>query len=310
MDNAKRVRKPFKAYKAFDKNLTCRGFQYKIGSIYQYRGKLNLCGSGFHASKKCSDIFNYYYFNSRKTRVCEVLIRGRVIEGEAKVCCSRIEILRELSWDDILGLCNIGIGNSGNWNSGDGNSGNKNSGYKNSGNKNSGKRNSGHWNSGSENSGYRNSGDSNSGNNNLGYRNSGYWNLRHCNSGNSNSGSCNSGDCNSGDCNSGFWNSCDNESGHLNTKSSDTIRVFNKPCNKAEWDKAEIPDFFHFRLTEWVEDDSKAEGGYLKNYTYEEAWSKAWADAPESDRRLLEELPNFDWEVFTELTGIEKPENW
>jgi hypothetical protein len=98
MNKEKRVRKPFKADKAFDQDLTCRGFQYKVGSTYQYRGELNLCGSGFHASKSCKDIFKYYDFDPRKTRVCEVSILGRVIEGNDKVCCSKIKISRELSW--------------------------------------------------------------------------------------------------------------------------------------------------------------------------------------------------------------------
>jgi hypothetical protein len=285
MDKVKRVRKPFKAYKAFNKDLTCKDFQYEVGSTYQHKGQLSLCHSGFHASKICLEVFSYYRFDPRVTRVCEVLIRGRVIERDDKLCCSRIEILKELSWNEILEVCNIGVRNIGRGNIGVNNSGNYNSGNTNSGNYNTGARNSGVCNSGSRNSGNYNTGD----------RNSGDWN---------------SGNRNSGTCNSGSWNSCRGDQNYLSTRSSGIIRVFNKPCEKYTWDTAEIPDFFYFSLTEWTEDDSRAGGGYLKTYDYKEAWSKAWANALEKDKRRLEKLPNFDWEVFTELTGIEKPENW
>jgi hypothetical protein len=168
--------------------------------------------------------------------------------------------------------------------------------------------NSGDYNSGDYNSGDWNCGNYNSGDKNFGDFNSGYRNTGDYNSGENNSGDYNTGDHNSGDSNTGDWNSCDRESGFLNTETSDTIRVFNKPCKLSEWEEAEIPAFFGFSLTEWVVDDAKAEGGYLKTYTLEEAWSKAWADAPEYDRKKVEELPNFDWAVFTELTGIKNPE--
>jgi len=44
--------------------------------------------------------------------------------------------------------------------------------------------------------------------------------------------------------------------------------------------------------------------GFLKNIDYKEAWAKAWKAAPEEDKKLLKTLPNFDAEVFEEITGI------
>lgn len=186
--------------------------------------------------------------------------------------------------------------NSGDYNSGDYNSGEYNSGNYNSGNYNSGDWNSGDWNSGDYNSGKRNSGDCNSG----------YFN---------------SGDYNSGKANSGHWNSGDSNSGYFNSQTPDTITVFNKPCDRQVWFYAKKPDFIYFGLTEWIswDDMSNQEKsdhpearncqGYLKTYEYQEAWRKAWDSATEEDKELLFKLPNFDPEVFKEISGIDVNES-
>ena len=40
--------KVIKAYKGFDKNMQCRGFQYEIGKEYDIDGEIELCKQGFH----------------------------------------------------------------------------------------------------------------------------------------------------------------------------------------------------------------------------------------------------------------------
>jgi hypothetical protein len=207
-----------KAYKVFNHDWTCRGFQYEIGKKYVHKGEIILCGSGFHACPSVADCFSYYDFDPNN-KIAEVTLSGRILgQGDGdKLCASVITIERELTWEEMLKLANSGAGNTGLRNSGDSNSGNRNSGYGNSGNSNSGDSNSGNRNSGNSNSGYGNSGNSNSGNRNSGDSNSGNRNSGYGNSGDSNSGNRNSGNSNSGDSNSGYGNSGYGNSGNRNS---------------------------------------------------------------------------------------------
>ena len=211
---------------------------------------------------------------------------------------------------------NSGDWNSGNRNSGDWNSGNRNSGDWNSGNRNSGNRNSGDWNSGNRNSGNRNSGNWNSGNWNSGDLNSGNWNSGDLNSGNWNSGDLNSGNRNSGNWNSGNWNSGNFNSGYFNTDEP-FVRMFNKDT-KLKKDDIHIPQFCFFDLTIWVSQNTATDeekeaykkeintcGGFIKTLDYKEAWRLAWDKASKEEHLMMLALPNWDNEVFKEISGID-----
>ena len=213
-----------------------------------------------------------------------------------------------------------------NRNSGDGNSGNGNSGDRNSGNWNSGNRNSGDWNSGNGNSGDRNSGDRNSGNWNSGDWNSGDWNSGNWNSGDRNSGDRNSGNRNSGNRNSGNWNSGNWNSGNWNSgnwNSGDGMRnsfcskqkffLFDKECKESDYKKSLEIDFYWFDIEKWINESDMTEedkknhlgyqttGGFLKTYTYKEAWS----ECPKEVLEKIKKLKNFNKKVFFEISGIE-----
>ena len=175
-----------------------------------------------------------------------------------------------------------------------------NTGIENTGNHNSGDWNSGDWNSGYRNSGYGNSGDGNSGNGNSGNRNSGDWN---------------SGYRNLGDRNSGYGNSTDRESG-IFCSTEGTVRLFNKETN-LKWDDIDHPNFYEFYLNKWIPesdmtDEEKKDDpqffvrqGYLKTYTWEEAWSNYWRDCDDEEKQKVLNLPNFDKDIFKEITGID-----
>ena len=292
-----------KAYKAFNSDLTCKGFQYDVGKEYHHKGKLEMCNSGFHACTKLADCFKYYRFSAQETRVAEVLVWGSLDHDDgagSKLCASNIKIVRELSWHEVTALCNTGTSNSG-----FGNSGNSNSGSFNNGN--------------------RNSGDYNSGN-----RNSGNWNSGYCNSGNSNTGNCNSGDWNSGYGNSGYgnsgsWNSGDCNAGIFNTGACEYAFAFNQLVKKQDLEDIPSIPFLRFNLVEWIpekhmlpeEKEQHPEyatvGGYLKKYDYKEAFRKSFEEArrePDWPEQLemLKELPNFDAKVFEEISGIKEEE--
>ena len=117
-----------KAFKAFNSDLTCKGFQYEVGKEYHHKGKLELCKSGFHACPKLVDCFSFYPYRETETRVAEVLVWGKVKYEDAgvKLCASNIKVVRELTWSEVLLLCNTGYRNSGDCNSGDCNSGHLN----------------------------------------------------------------------------------------------------------------------------------------------------------------------------------------
>lgn len=182
----------------------------------------------------------------------------------------------------------------------------KESNNRNLGNCNSGYRNSGNCNSGNWNSGYCNSGNCNSGN-----WNSGSWNSGNCNLGNCNSGYRNSGSWNSGNYNSGNWNS-----GYFNVDEP-KVRIFGKETEVKRKDIL-FPDFFYFNLTKWIEVDNmtqeekekyywyKTTEGYLRTIDYKEAWKLSFNDASKEDVAKTLKLPNFDYAIFEEITGITK----
>ena len=291
-------------YKAFDQNLCCRGFQYEVGKTYTKPTKkeeLRMCSdNAFHFCRELFAIEKCSNYKLSESRICEV-IAGDIIHDDEKekYCTNSITILREIVGDERLELINSGNHNSGDWNSGNHNSGNWNSGYCNSGYWNSGNHNSGNWNSGDCNSGYCNSGNWNSGN-----HNSGNWNSGYCNSGNWNSGNHNSGNWNSGYCNSGYCNS-----------DRPPIRIFNQYTDVEE---INFPNFFYFDMTIFVSYDTATDderkqhkkdievcGGFLKTIPYKEAWRRSWDKATDEDRRKVLQLPNWNNEIFKEISGID-----
>ena len=98
--------KIIQAYKGFDSNLTCRGFQYEVGKEYTHEGKVNACNKGFHACKNPFDVLNYYS-NFTEMRYCTVEQSGEIDKEQDKIASSKIKIKAEIGWD---GLFNAGIG--------------------------------------------------------------------------------------------------------------------------------------------------------------------------------------------------------
>ena len=313
-------------YKVFEPDWTCRGFQYEVGKTFEEDVTPSCCNRGFHFCKELKDCFNYYPFNP-DNKVAKVIALGEIDEesDDSKCCTNKIQIVEEISWEDVLRMVNLGKGNaglcnSGDWNSGDWNSGDCNSGNRNSGDCNSGNRNSGDWNSGNRNSGNRNSGDCNSGNRNSGNRNSGDCNSGNRNSGDCNSGNRNSGNRNSGDCNSGDWNKTNFSNGCFNTEEP-KIFLFNKPSDWTyrDWlnsDARYLLNQIPRNVVDWIWSDDMTDeekeqhpeyevvGGYLKILDESECGQLWWDSLSERYKNIIKAMPNFDKEIFEDVTGI------
>ena len=268
-----------KGFKVFNPDWTCnpngKPFQYAVGGTYEEDVKPMVCDRGFHFCEKAADCFNYYQFNP-ENKVAEVLALGEVDTDGTKSCTNKIQIVREIPWAELLEIVNTGKGCTGLCNSGN-----------------------------------RNSGDCNSGN-----RNSGDWN-----SGNRNSGDWNSGNRNSGDWNSGDWNKCSFSNGCFNTVSP-KIYLFNKPSewtyqdwlnSEARYLLNQIPgDVLEYIYLSDMTDEEKAAhpeaettGGYLKILDNSECAVIWWRGLSDRQKAVITAIPNFDKEIFKQITGID-----
>ena len=325
-----------RGYKVFNHDWTCKDFKYEIGKTYEMDEIPKCCYRGFHFCTELKDCFNYYSFDENN-KFAEIEALGE-IDSEAdgrKSCTNKIKIVREISWEEVMIIVNIGKSNSGLCNSGNHNIGNRNSGHNNIGNCNSGCCNIGYQNTGNSNigvsnsgnfnSGNCNSGDFNSGNHNSGDFNIGNWNSGDCNRGDFNSGYCNigsfnSGNHNSGNNNCGNWNTANFSNGCFNTKES-KIYMFNKPSNWTFNDLMHSEAMFLLNnirrnVLEWIDDDDMTDeekehhpeyettGGYLKELDKSECGQIWWNSFNNKQKAIIKDLPNFDQSIFEEITGI------
>ena len=94
-----------KAYKGFDKDLKCRGFQYEVGKEYE-EGSAKLCKKGFHACENPLDTLRHY--GPTDSRYCEVDVddNGERNDADSKVCGKYIKIGAEIG---LKGVINAGV---------------------------------------------------------------------------------------------------------------------------------------------------------------------------------------------------------
>ena len=275
-----------KGYKVFNPDWTCRNFQYEVGKTFEEDVTPKCCDRGFHFCTKASDCFSYYGFNP-ENKVAEVLALGTVDteSDDTKCCTNKIQIVREISWQELLTIVNTGKGCTGLCNTGDCNTGNRNTGN-------------------------RNTGDCNTGDCNTG----------DCNTGNRNTGDWNTGNWNTGNCNTGDWNLSSFNTGCFMTEEQ-KIMLFDKPTDwtyrdwinsDARYALTNIPK----NVVEWVSsydmtDEEKEKyptyettGGYLKVLDESESAQIWWDGLTEGAKNTIKSLPNFDAEIFRKCTGI------
>ena len=85
-----------KAYKGFDENMQCRGFQYEEGKTYE-TDKAELCEAGFHACTSPLNVFAYYPpGNNSKYHMVEIENVTDEKSDDSKVCGTKITVGAEL----------------------------------------------------------------------------------------------------------------------------------------------------------------------------------------------------------------------
>ncbi|HDG1721671.1 TPA: hypothetical protein PFE21_002962 [Kluyvera ascorbata] len=97
------TQKTIVTYKGFNKDLQCRDYQFAIGETYHHEGKVEACGSGFHACECPFDVFGYY--SPADSRFAETISFGttdREEGGDTKIASASITIKAELTLPQFI----------------------------------------------------------------------------------------------------------------------------------------------------------------------------------------------------------------
>ncbi len=93
-----------KAYKGFNKDLTCRKFQYKEGKSYEEK-QAELCNKGFHACENPIDCLKYYSPNHSVYHAVELdKVSDKREPGDTKVVAKKITIGAKIGIPQICQL--------------------------------------------------------------------------------------------------------------------------------------------------------------------------------------------------------------
>lgn len=122
------------------------------------------------------------------------------------------------------------------------------------------------------------------------------------NSGTFNTGNRNTGNYNTGDCNTGDWNSCNYSSGFFCT-TEPKIHLFNKATSMT------VSEFLNSKYYTALNSSSfnlvYIENEKVKERAYKEACALWWENMSDENKEIIKSIPNFDAEIFKEITGIE-----
>ena len=282
MENNNTVQNVVHGFKVFRPDWTCspngNTKQYTCPGKFEEEGELDVCGHGMHFCQTAADCFNYYSFNS-ENKVAEVIAYGEVRTDGDKSCTDKLEIVREIPWDEVLRIVNIGKNCTGRCNTGNRNTGNRNTGD-------------------------CNTGDCNTGNRNTGNRNTGDWNT----------GNRNTGDWNKSSFNTGCFNTEEQKIMLFNKPSDMTYSEW--LGSDARYLLNQIPkDVVEWVYEEDMTDEEKAAnptyettGGYLKVLDESECGQLWWGSLSDRRKEIIKAIPNFDAEIFFQCTGVKVDE--
>jgi hypothetical protein len=135
--------------------------------------------------------------------------------------------------------------------------------------------------------------------------------------GNGSTGDHSTGNRSTGHHSTGDWSISNYCTGHFSTEDYSGFGCFDRPCTLEEWEEVEKPDWLYFPLTEWIKEekmtleekkqnpDYKITGGFLKIYSYQEAFQKSYHAATREGQLKIKKLPNFDKDKFQLISGID-----
>ncbi len=114
---------PMIAYKGFDQELACRGFQYRVGESFSFPGTIVCCENGAHSCEMPLDVLSYY--PPATSRFAQIEAGGTIdrFEKDTKLASAEITIKAEIKLPDLIKRAadwivaaakeNVGQGNSG-----------------------------------------------------------------------------------------------------------------------------------------------------------------------------------------------------
>ena len=97
-------KKKLTGFKGFNKDMTCRDFQYKEGKTYKMEEEPEICNKGFHFCEYPLDCFNYY--EPAGSIFHKVEATGKTDKendnSDTKISTNEIKIGARLSWKDFV----------------------------------------------------------------------------------------------------------------------------------------------------------------------------------------------------------------
>ncbi len=192
-------------------------------------------------------------------------------------------------------------------------------GHRSTGNYSTGYFSTGPRSTGGYSTGHRSTGNYSTGDHSTGHRSTGDSSTGDHSTGDSSTGHRSTGDRSTGNFSTGDFSTCDYAVGAFQTVQDccGGFSAFNAPCRREEWCDAEKPLCICFDMTVWVseKDMSSTEkndnptyettGGYLKVLGFKEAFTASCKSATDDDIEILKQLPNFDADVFFEVSGYD-----
>ena len=219
---------------------------------------------GMHFCERAVDCFKYYLFDP-SNKVAEVIAYGKVVSDVVNSATDKLEIVREIPWDEVLRLVNMGKDCTGFCNTGNRNTGNRNTGNCNTGNWNTGDWNTGNWNTGD-------------------------WNKS----------SFNTGCFMTEEQNIMMFNKPSDWTYRMWFKSKARYLLNQIPKDVAEWvyskDMSDEEKAAH--------PEHETTGGYLKVLNESECGQIWWNKLSNREKNIIKSLPNFDADIFYQCTGI------